>query len=226
MKIAILGTGTVGRTIAAKLASLGHDVMLGTRDVAASRARSEKDAWGNPPLSAWLADHEPVKLGTFAAAAAHGELAFNALLGDATLAALATTGEALAGKILVDISNPLDFTNGMPPTLFVSNTDSLGERVQRALPHTKVVKALNTLTAALMVDPGALADADHTLPICGDDAAAKTTVTGFLREAFGWKDVLDLGGIANARGTEMYLPLWVRLWGVLKTPTFSIKVVR
>jgi 8-hydroxy-5-deazaflavin:NADPH oxidoreductase len=226
MKIAIFGTGTVGQTLADKLAGKGHDVMIGTRDPAATRARTEKDSWGNPPISAWLTAHPGVKLGTFAEAGAHGELAFNALAGHATLAALGSAQASLADKILVDISNPLDFSKGMPPSLFIANTDSLGEQVQKALPKTKVVKALNTVNAYLMVDPGQLAGGDHSLMICGDDAGAKTSVTGLLREQFGWKDIVDLGDITNARGTEMYLALWVRLWGALKTPTFSVRVVR
>lgn len=226
MKIAVFGTGTVGQTLAGKLASIGHDVMMGTRDPAATRARA-KGAMESGAFPTWHAQHPTVKLGTFAEAARHGEVALNALAGHATLAALASAGEEhLAGKVLVDIANPLDFSKGMPPSLSVSNTDSLGEQVQRALPRTLVVKTLNTVNAHLMVDPSHLAGGDHTMFVCGNDAAAKGKVTGLLREWFGWKDVVDLGDITNARGTEMYLPLWVRLYGALKTPMFSVKVVR
>lgn len=227
MKIAILGTGVVGQTLATKLASAGHDVMIGTRDPAATMKKTEKDGFGNPPFPEWQAKNPQVKLGTFADAAKHGELVLNALVGHATLQGLESAGQDnLADKVLLDISNPLDFSKGFPPFLSVSNTDSLGEQVQRALPRTKVVKSLNTMNAWLMVDPGQLAGGEHTVFVSGNDADAKKTVTNFLRESFGWKDVLDLGDITTARGTEMYLPLWVRMYGALKNPMFQIKVVR
>ncbi|MDO9016338.1 MAG: NAD(P)-binding domain-containing protein [Deltaproteobacteria bacterium] len=227
MKIAVLGSAIVGKTLADKIASLGHDVMIGTRDPAATRARTAPGSFGDPPLSAFLAEHPSIGLGTFAEAAAHGAVVFNATSGLRALEALKLAGAAnLDGKIVVDLSNPLDFSKGMPPTLSVCNDDSLGEQVQRAFPGAKVVKTLNTVNAHLMVAPGMLAGGDHTMFVCGDDADAKATVTGYLKEWFGWQDVLDLGGIGMSRGTEMYLPLWVRLYGALKNPMFSIKVVR
>lgn len=227
MKIGIFGTGIVGRTLAQKLASQGHDVVIGTRDPKATLARTEGDAYGSPPFAKWHADNAKVKLVTMAEAAKHAELAFNALLGQAAVETLRSAGEdALAGKILVDATNPLDFSKGMPPTLFLSNTDSLGEQIQKALPRTKVVKALNTMAAPLMVDARLLADGQHSTFVSGDDADAKRTVANLLRESFGHTDVIDLGDITTSRGTEMYLPLWVRMWGVLKTPMFSIRVVR
>jgi len=227
MKIAVLGTGPVGQTIAAKLSSLGHAVMVGTRDVAKAMARTEKDMFGNPPFKVWREQNPKIEVGTFADAAAFGELAINALSGQASLQGLELAGKKnLAGKILIDISNPLDFSKGMPPSLTVCNTDSLGEQIQRALPETKVVKTLNTVNAYLMVGPGQLAGGDHTLFVCGNDAGAKAQVVKSLKEWFGWKDILDLGDITNARGTEMYLPLWARLYGSLQNPMFTIKVVR
>lgn len=227
MNIGILGTGVVAKTLAGKLASLGHALVLGTRDPAASRGRTAPGPFGDPPLSAFLAQNPAVRLGTFAEAAAHGELLVNATSGLGALEALGLAGAAnLAGKVLVDISNPLDFSRGFPPSLSVCNDDSLGERIQRAFPETRVVKTLNTVNAWLMVEPGMLAGGDHTMFVCGDDAEAKATVTRFLKEQLGWRDVLDLGGISMARGTEMYLPLWTRLYGALQTPNFSIKVVR
>lgn len=227
MKIGILGTGVVAKTLAGKLASLGHDLVLGTRDPAASRGRTAPGPFGDPPLSAFLAQNPAVRLGTFAEAAAHGELLLNATSGLGALEALGLAGAAnLSGKVLVDISNPLDFSRGFPPSLSVCNDDSLGERIQRAFPGARVVKTLNTVNAWLMVEPGMLAGGDHTMFVCGEDAEAKATVTRFLKEQLGWRDVLDLGGISMARGTEMYLPLWTRLYGALQTPNFSIKVVR
>ncbi|HUS69074.1 MAG TPA: NAD(P)-binding domain-containing protein [Kofleriaceae bacterium] len=226
MKIGVLGTGSVGQTIAAKLAELGHDVMVGTRDPAATLARTEPDRFGNPPLKTWLAGRERVELGTFAQAAARGELVVNATSGDVSLEVLrAAGGDHLAGKVLVDIANPLDFSRGFPPTLSVCNTDSLAEQIQRAVPAARVVKTLNTVNATLMVEPGRLAGGDHTMFMCGDDAAAKATVAELL-ESFGWRDVVDLGALSNARATEMLLPIWVRLFGHLKTPAFNFKLVR
>ena len=162
----------------------------------------------------------------FADAAAHGELVVNATAGATSVDALRLAGEAnLDGKILVDIANALDFSRGMPPSLLVANTDSLGERIQRAFPDVKVVKALNTMTAPIMVNPGQLAGGGHAVFVCGDDPEAKALVTGILRE-FGWRDVLDLGDLTAARATEMVLPIWLRLMGALQTPMFNFKVVR
>lgn len=228
MRIGILGTGMVGQAVAAKLAELNHEVLVGTRDPAATLARDEPHpVYGIPPFRVWHEQHPDVKLGTFADAAAHGELVVNATAGAASLDALRLAGEAnLAGKVLVDIANALDYSRGMPPSLLVANTDSLGERIQRAFPAVKVVKALNTMNALLMVNPRQLADGDHTVFVCGDDPEAKALVTGLLTEGFGWRDVVDLGDITTARGTEMLLPIWVRLWGALQTPAFNFKVVR
>jgi len=228
MRIGILGTGMVGQAVAAKLAELDHEVLVGTRDPAATLARDEPHpVYGIPPFRVWHEQHPSVKLGTFADAAAQGELVVNATAGAASLDALRLAGEAnLAGKVLVDIANALDYSRGMPPSLLVANTDSLGERIQRAFPAVKVVKALNTMNALLMVNPRQLADGDHTVFVCGDDAEAKALVTGLLTDGFGWRDVVDLGDITTARGTEMLLPMWVRLWGALQTPAFNFKVVR
>jgi hypothetical protein len=217
----------VGQTLAAKLDSIGHDVTIGTRDVTGTLARDANDTFGNPPYKVWAAAHPKVRLDTMANAAARGEVVMNALSGAGALAGLALAGEAnLAGKIVLDVSNPLDFSNGMPPSLLVSNTDSLGEQIQRRFPAARVVKTLNTVNAYLMVDPRQLAEGDHTMFVSGNDPEARRQVAGWLTEWFGWRDVIDLGDITTARGTEMLLPLWVRTWGALKTPMFSFRVVR
>ena len=217
MDIAVLGTGIVAKTIAGKLASLGHTVKLGTRDPKATLARSENDMMGGPPVRTWLETQPKVSLVTFAEAAAHGKLVFSALEGRSAVAALELAGaDNLAGKVVVDITNPLDFSKGMPPSLTVANTDSLGEQIQRAFPTAKVVKTLNTVNAFLMVDASLLAGGDHTMFVCGNDDGAKAEVTRMLREWFGWKDVVDLGDISNARGTEMYVVLWARMYGAMK----------
>jgi 8-hydroxy-5-deazaflavin:NADPH oxidoreductase len=226
MKIAVIGTGMVGQALAGRLAELGHDVTVGTRDVAGTMARTAPDAMGNPPYSVWASAHPDITLATFADAAAGAELVVNATSGSAAIAALQAAGAAnLAGKVVIDISNPLDFSRGFPPSLFVKDTDSLGEQIQSAFPDAKIVKSLNTLTAALMVNPALLAGADHSVFVSGNDPEAKKTVTGLL-ESFGHTDVIDLGDITSARGTEMLLPIWLRLMGTLNTGMFSFKIVR
>lgn len=226
MNIGVLGTGIVGRTITARLIELDHSVVIGTREPAKTLSRTESDGMGNPPLSVWLEHNPKVKLGTFAEAATHAEIVFNATNGDGSLDALKAAGETnLNGKVLIDISNPLDGSRGMPPSLFVSNTDSLGEQIQRTFPNVTVVKALNTMNARLMANPRLLANGDHSVFVSGNDADAKATVNELLR-TFGWEDIIDLGDITTARGPEMYLPIWLRLWGSLQTPMFQFKVVR
>lgn len=210
MNIAVLGTGMVGKALAAGFTRTGHDVTIGTRDPAVTRER-EGDL--------------PAPLATYADAAAGAEVVVNATNGQATLEVLGLAGAAnLAGKVLLEVSNPLDFSQGMPPTLTVKDTDSLGEQVQRAFPDARVVKTLNTMNAGLMVDPARLGRPSSVF-VSGDDAEAKQVVTGLLTE-LGHEDVVDLGGIETARGTEMYLPLWLRLMGALGTADFNIHVVR
>ncbi len=226
MRFGILGTGVVGKTIAARLARLGHEVMVGTRNPEKTLSRTEPDTYGNPPFGAWHAEHPEVRLGTFGEAAAHGEMVLNATAGAVSLGVLELAGEDnLNGKTLIDVANPLDFSKGMPPTLSVSNTDSLGEQIQRRFPEAKVVKTLNTMNAYLMVDPAQLSATDHTVFVSGDNAEAKARVTDLLR-SFGWSDIIDLGDITTARGAEMLLPIWLRLFGALQKPVFNFKIVR
>ncbi|KFA87808.1 NADPH-dependent F420 reductase [Archangium violaceum] len=215
MKIAVLGTGMVGETIGSKLVALGHEVKMGSRS-----ATNEKAA-------AWVKKAgAKASQGTFADATAFGELLFNCTSGSGSLEALNAAGkENLEGKSLLDLSNPLEFSKGMPPTLFVSNTDSLGEQIQRAFPALKVVKTLNTISANVMVDPSRI-PGEHAVFVSGNDAEAKGQVKRLLTEWFGWKQVIDLGDITTARGTESYLPLWLRLWGAMGTPDFNIQIVK
>jgi predicted dinucleotide-binding enzyme len=215
MKLGVLGTGMVGTTIASKLVSLGHQVMLGARD-----AKNDKAA-------EWARNAGPnASHGAFAEAAAYGEIVFNCTLGSASVEVLHAAGpENLVNKILIDVSNPLDFSSGMPPTLFSGNTDSLGEQLQRELPNTRVVKALNTVNCSVMVDAARI-PGDHDVFISGNDTQAKSRVAEILRGWFGWKHVIDLGDITTARGTESYLPLWIRLWGALGTADFNVHVVK
>jgi predicted dinucleotide-binding enzyme len=214
MRVAVLGTGIVARTLGSALLSHGHEVRLGSR------------AAGNPAAVAWAEEiGGPASEGTFADAAGFGEIVINATAGAGSLEALQMAGtEQLAGKVLLDVANPLDTSRGMPPTLTVCNDDSLGEQIQRALPDVRVVKTLNTVTAAVMVDPSLVAGT-HTIFVAGDDAAAKQQASELLRE-FGWPAgaILDLGDITAARGMEMYLPLWLRLWGAAGTPVLNLEV--
>jgi hypothetical protein len=214
MRIGILGTGIVGQTIGSRLVQLGHDVKLGARS-----ATNEKAAkWVSG-----VGDHGTQ--GTFSDAAAFGEIVFNCTAGTVSLDALQAAGaENLNGKLLADVSNPLDFTRGFPPTLTVCNTDSVAEQIQRAFPEAKVVKTLNTMTAAVMVNPSAV-PGDHEVFLCGNDADAKARMTELLR-SFGWRGVLDLGDITGARGMEMILPIWLRLMGTLKMPMFNFHIAR
>ncbi len=215
MRFGVLGTGMVGQAIAGKLAGSGHEVMMGSRRP------------GNEKAVAWVKTAgQSAREGSFADAARFGEVLVNATAGVGSLDALAAAGaDHLAGKVLVDVANPLDFSAGMPPTLTVCNTDSLAEQIQRAFPEARVVKALNTVNADVMVDPSVVPDS-HTLFICGNDQDAKRQVAELLR-SFGWPDddILDLGDLTAARGTEMYLALWLRLWGATGTGHLNVKVM-
>jgi predicted dinucleotide-binding enzyme len=229
MKIAVIGTGTVGQAFASKLSSLGHKVMMGTRNVAAKLAGTGQDMYGNPPFSEWHAANKSVQLGTFAEAAAFGEIILNVTQGGKSINALKLAeAKNLDGKILVDIANPLDFSKGMPPVLLpeLSNTNSLGEEIQKTFPGAKVVKTLNTMWAGLMVNPNMIGGGDHTAFICGNDAEAKTKVKSLMNE-FGWRNenILDLGDITSARGTEAVLPVWLRIWSATQNGAFNFKVV-
>ena len=226
MKIAVLGTGMVGQTIAEKLAALEHDVTMGTRDVKKALATTGKDMFGRPAFGEWYSGHANIKIATFADAAAFGEFIINATNGMGSLNALEQAGkENMKNKILLDVSNPLDFSKGMPPSLSVSNTDSLGEQIQRTFPKTKVVKSLQTMNAYLMVNPS-LVPGDHTVFLGGNDTEAKLKIRGLLI-TFGWKDenILDLGDITTARGTEQMLPIWVRIMTTLQHPFFNFRIV-
>lgn len=226
MKVAVLGTGSVGQIIGARLSGLGHQVMIGTRDVDATLTRKSLDYMGRPGFGVWHEQNPQIKVGTFSEAAAFGEVIFNCTSGMGSLESLNLAGaENMDGKILLDVANPLDFSRGMPPSLTVCNQDSLAEQIQRAFPRVKVVKTLNTMNAQVMVNPG-LVPGDHDVFVSGNDADAKAQVTDILKNWFGWKSVVDLGDITTARGVEMILPLWVRLLTVMQTSLFNFKVVK
>jgi predicted dinucleotide-binding enzyme len=226
MKIAVVGTGFAGRTLAGGLAELGHQVTIGTRDVEETLARTKSDVMGNVAYPVWAEAHPHIALAPFAEAAAGADFFVNAASGSGSIAALTATGaQNLAGKVLLDISNPLDFKNGFPPNLFVKDTDSLGEQIQREFPEARVVKSLNTMVGNLFVTPKAVADGDSTVFVSGDDADAKRIVTELLG-SFGWNDVIDLGGIATARATEMMVQIRLLTMTSIGTPMFNFKIAR
>lgn len=215
MKIAVFGTGMVARSIGTKLIQLGHDVKMGARDLASDKAAD------------WVHDNgQKAHHGTYAEAAEFGQLVFNCTAGAASLSVMQKAGpENLKNKILIDVANPLDFTVKPIPTLAIANTTSLGEQLQRFLPATLVVKTLNTVNYQVMVNPS-LIPGDHDVFVSGNDAAAKAQVTNILRDWFGWKSVIDLGDITTARGPEMMMPLWLRLWSLYGTADFNFKIVK
>lgn len=215
MRVGLLGTGVVGETLATALVGLGHDVCMGSR----STPHAGSQAWA-------AATEGGASTGTFAGASEFGELIVNCTAGVHSLTALQAVGAAsLAGKVLIDVANPLDFDGGFPPRLSVAGEDSLGEQIQRAFPKALVVKALNTVTASVMVNPSALAE-QSDLFIAGDAADAKAFVTDLLVD-LGWsrERVRDLGGIEAARATETYLMFWIRLMGAMGSAQFNIRVV-
>lgn len=230
MRIAVLGTGIVGQTLASGLVGLGHDVMMGTRDVQEKLQEDGADRYGNPPVKDWIAANGSVKLVSFADAAEFGELVINATNGANSLNALdLATEENLAGKVIVDVSNPLDFSKGMPPFLIegLNNTNSLGEEIQKEFPDTKVVKTFNTMNCFLMVNPKSLAGGNHVNYISGNDNEAKAKVKKLLKE-FGWKDenLLDLGDITAARAQESVLLVWLRIMQSLNSGEFNFQIVK
>ena len=209
MQIAILGTGAVGPALGKALTAAGHQVTIGTRDPEQTKAREQ---WAGVDLP--LAAYQDLD----------AEVLINSTSGAGSLPALQAVGDALNGKVVIDTSNPLDFSQGFPPSLFISNTDSLAEQLQRELPEARLVKMFNTMANEVMVNPAGLRD-DSTVFVAGNDVAARQTAASLAAD-LGWTDVFDLGDLTAARGLEMYLPLWVRIFSLLGRPDFNIKVVR
>lgn len=206
-RIGVLGSGDVGRALGRGFARHGWDVIVGTRS-------PEK-------LQAWETDVEgseldgSVAVGSFADAAAHDDVAVLAVRGEAAETVLDLAGtEQLAGTLLLDASNPLDFAQS-PPGLLYGGTDSLGERIQAKLPRSRVVKCFNTVSNVQMVDPEFEAETPPMM-ICGNDEEAKARTEAILVE-LGWPGALDVGDVTAARYLEALVPLWVRVGGVLGT---------
>ncbi len=227
MKVAILGTGMVGQGLAVALRAVGHEVTMGTRDVAASLANAKPSAFGLPSFGVWHKDHADIGVATFADAAQFGELLIHASNGATALEVLRLARlEAVGNKVLIDLSNDLDASKGMPPVSRSSDVAGagLGEKIQAAYPQLRVVKTLNTMNVQVMVNPAAVGG-DSTVFMSGNDAQAKQTARNLL-ESLGWKDILDLGDISTSRGVEMLLPLWLRTMGALGHANFNFKIVR
>ena len=215
-KIAILGTGMVGNTIGTRLVELGYNVMMGSR----SANNENAQAWVN-------ANGEKASAGTFEDATKFGEIIFNCTKGDASLEAIKMAGlENFTGKTLIDIANPLDFSKGMPPSLIpeLSNTNSLGEEIQKLIPAANIVKTLNIVNCEVMID-ATRSGGEPTMFLCGNNADAKEEVKSILQQ-FKWSDIIDLGDITTARGTEMLLPIWLRTWFATDNGHFAFKIVR
>lgn len=214
MKIGVLGTGMVGHALATKLAELGHEVMMGAREN------------GNERATAW-ASANSAKAGGFAKAAQFGDVVIFATQGATVLESARAAGpDNMIGKVVIDVTNPLDMSSGFPPTLVaeLSNTASAGEELQKVLPGARVVKALNTMNCEIMVDPSRV-PGTHDVFFCGDDEAAKETVRALLN-SFGWPTPVDLGPLAAARGTEGMMPFWLRLYGAFGNANFNYRIVR
>jgi 8-hydroxy-5-deazaflavin:NADPH oxidoreductase len=228
MKIAILGTGMVGQTLATALAAKGHEVMIGTRDVAASLANTQPNAYGMPSFGVWHKDHTDIAAATFADAAQWGDLLINASNGGMSLEVLHLAKlDTVGNKVLIDLANDLDVSKGMPPISRSSDVagQGLAEQIQAQFPHLRVVKTLNTMTAHVMVNPAVVAGGDSTVFMSGNDADAKKTVHNIL-QSFGWTDIMDLGDISSSRAVEMLMPVWLRTWGVMGQTPFNFKIAR
>ncbi|MFW5656834.1 MAG: NADPH-dependent F420 reductase [Bacteroidota bacterium] len=227
MKVAVLGTGFVGQTLASKLVSLNYEVIMGTRKSTETMARITPSQMVGTSFAEWYSKNKAVQLMNFSELPLDMDIFINATSGKASIDVLTRVGnKVLADKIILDVANPLDFSTGMPPTLFISNNDSLAESIQRTFPSVRVVKALNTVNAAIMINPGQIHGIHHIF-ICGNDAGAKQKITQLL-QAFGWGDnqIIDLGDITAARATEQLHPLWIRLMSKFGSPHFNFSIVK
>ena len=227
MKISILGTGSVGQSISAKMIALGHKVFMASRDAQQARERIQTNPMTGSSFAEWLTKNTAVNLVNYNDLPPDTDIYINCTQGEGSVAALKAIGkDKIKNKIILDISNPLDFSKGMPPTLFISNTDSLAETIQREFPDSKIVKGLNTMNCNIMMNPS-IVPGDHNVFLSGNDQQAKNEISSLLISV-GWKadNIIDLGDISTARGTEMILPIWLRLWGALGTAEFNFHIAK
>lgn len=215
MKVGIFGTGVVGRTLAAKFVSDGDsrrdafaEVMIGTRNVEETLAKSQADALGNPSFKEWQKNNPKVKLGTFADTAKFGEMIILATFGDAAKNAIDLAGkENFAAKIVIDTTNPLDVSKGVPPGFTAAPGNSLGEQIQKHIPQAKVVKTFNTMSVHIVVSPKR-EEGDPVLLLAGNDESAKKYV-GAIAKKWGWKDLVDFGDISESYWLETFAMIWI-----------------
>jgi 8-hydroxy-5-deazaflavin:NADPH oxidoreductase len=227
MKVSILGTGMVGQAIAGKMTAMGHEVYMGSRNAENAKSNTKPNPMTGVSFADWFNKNHSVNVVDYNELPSDSDIFINATNGKGSVDALNATGkEKLKGKIILDIANPLDFSQGMPPSLYICNTDSLGEKIQREFPESKVVKSLNTMNCYLMMDPS-LVPGNHTVFISGNDETAKQEIKSWLMSV-GWENsnIIDLGDLSTARGTEMLLPIWLRLYGVLGTVDFNFHIAR
>jgi 8-hydroxy-5-deazaflavin:NADPH oxidoreductase len=228
MKIAIFGTGMVGQTLAAALFAKGHTITIGTRDVQKALANVELNGFGMPGFGVWHKTNSHINVATFENAASGADLLFNATNGASILKILQSIPSTSTDeKVLIDLANDLDMSNGMPPRLRTTDTvgQSIGERIQDAFPKVQVVKSLNTMNCSVMLNPGSVAGGQSTVFVGGNSVAAKAYVSDFLK-TFGWTDIIDLGDITSSRATELMLPIWLKLWPVMGQTPYNFKIAR
>jgi predicted dinucleotide-binding enzyme len=208
IKIGILGTGGVGRTLAVKLFSEGHEVMIGTRNVDETLSKTESDAAGNLPFKEWQEENHNINLGTFADAAKFGEAIILATLGIVTLNAIDMSGkENFKNKVVIDTTNPLDFSKGVPPQFTATPGNSLGEQIQKHIPEARLVKAFNTIGAHIMINP----KREEGIPdlfIAGNDESVKNQFKDLIGN-WGWGSIIDMGDISQAYWLETFAMLWI-----------------
>lgn len=208
MKIGIFGTGSVGRALAEKLTSLENEVMIGTRNVDKTMAKTEPDILGTPPYKEWQTENQHIKLGTFAEVAAFGEVIILSTFGDATKSAIDLAGkEKFAGKTVIDMTNPLDVSSGIPPKFTGAIGNSLGEQIQRHIPEANVVKTFNSASVHIMIDPKRQ-EGEPTLFIAGNGSEAKKIATE-IAQSFGWTDIIDFGDISESFWLETLGMTWI-----------------
>jgi 8-hydroxy-5-deazaflavin:NADPH oxidoreductase len=227
MKISILGTGRVGQTIAVKMTALGHQVFLGSRNSKKTMQRENSISGKDVSFAEWLKTNSSITLVDYQEIPADTIIFINCTQGEGSIPSLKAVGkDKLNGKVILDIANPLDFSKGMPPSLYICNTDSLAEKIQDKFPESNVVKGLNTMNCNVMMNPS-MVPGDHNVFLSGNDSDAKKIIVDLL-VSIGWKsdNVIDLGDITTARGSEMILPIWLRLWGVLRTPDFNFHIAK
>ncbi len=225
MKIGILGTGVVGRTLAVKLNDLGHEVTIGTRNVSKTLSKTSTDTMGSPPFKEWYSKYSEIKLSAFADTTRFGEIIILATHGVATIGAIDLAEKNnFRGKVVIDTTNPLDFSQGMPPKFAATLGNSLGEKIQNHIPEAKVVKAFNTVNAYVMVSPKR-EEGNPDLFIAGNDEDAKKKIKS-LAEQLDWENIVDIGDISQSYWLESMTMFWVQYGLKYNNWTHAFKLLK